>query len=65
MIVVDVQPYCNNCLDFEPDVEKPEKVYDGTGDPIYITDTVITCTKRKRCENIRKYIERELKGEKK
>ena len=26
MISLDVQEYCDNCLDFSPEVEKPQKI---------------------------------------
>ena len=26
MIRLDIQPYCSECFDFDPDVKKPEKI---------------------------------------
>lgn len=57
MIRVEVEKYCSECMDFEPDVEKPQKMY-AYMDEITITDTVIRCEHRKRCEHIRRYLER-------
>ncbi len=57
MIRVDVKDYCSECMDFEPDVEKPQKIYCG-GFESTITDTVIHCKNRRRCDNIRRYFER-------
>lgn len=54
MIRVEVEKYCSECLDFQPDVEKPQKLYTD----ITVTDTVIRCENRKRCEHIRRYLER-------
>lgn len=57
-IVLDVQPYCMKCLEFEADVTKPNKGYAlGTGE-IILGDTIVRCEYARRCENIRKYFER-------
>jgi hypothetical protein len=56
MIRIDVQDYCQACLDFEPDVEKPKKIYFGNG-VIDQTDTVVRCKYRKHCEGIKRYLE--------
>ncbi len=64
MIRVEVEGYCSECLDFQPDVEKPQKLYANvteitmTDTEIIVTDTVIRCKNRKRCEHIRRYLER-------
>ncbi len=55
-----MQDYCQACLDFEPDVEKPTKIYFGNG-VIEQTDTVVRCKYRKRCEGIKRYLEQETK----
>ena len=61
MIRVDVQPYCSECCDFDPDITKPVKLFlDGTfmGDSaIARTDTIIRCCHAKRCEGIKRYLE--------
>lgn len=56
-IVLEVQPYCAACVDFEADVSKPDKItcLDGT---IILSNTVVRCKYAKRCENIRKYLTR-------
>lgn len=63
MITIDVAEYCSECLDFQPDVEKPQKLYADITEiteitEITVTDTVIRCENRKRCEHIRRYLER-------
>lgn len=63
MIVVDVQEYCDECLDFRPDVKHPERLMNGLGEIIQ-SDTVIRCTNAGRCEGIKRYLERRMKGEK-
>ena len=55
MIRVEVEDYCSECMDFEPDVKKPQKM-----DEIIISDTVIRCKNRKRCEYIKRYLERKV-----
>lgn len=57
MIRLEVQEYCHACSDFEPDVEKPEKYYLGS-EEVIMTDTVVRCRYRKRCENLKRYLTR-------
>ena len=62
MIRIEVQEYCSECCDFEPDVTRPVKMVDHrpftdvTG--ITQTDTIVRCKYAKRCENIKRYLER-------
>lgn len=61
MIRLDIQPYCSNCCNFEPDVTRPEKIEcDFDYGKYTITDTIVRCKFAKRCENIKKYLERQL-----
>lgn len=62
MIKLDIQPYCQNCLNFEADVESPERAYAGS-DIVYQTDTIVRCERRKYCENMKRYLEREMEKE--
>lgn len=68
MITLDVKPYCQSCLDFEPDVEKPEKLYgespNGESIEYIISDTVIRCRYRKRCEAIKRYLDKQKEKDK-
>lgn len=61
MIRVDVEDYCQNCLDFNPDVSKAERV--TLGDEASYTDTIIRCKYRKRCCGIRRFLEHQMKEE--
>ena len=62
MIRIEVQEYCSECCDFEPDVTRPVKMVgytpftDVTG--ITQTDTIVRCKYAKRCESIKRYLER-------
>ena len=62
MIRIEVQEYCSECCDFEPDVTRPVKMVgytpftDVTG--VAQTDTIVICKYAKRCENIKRYLER-------
>ena len=58
MIQLDIQPYCEQCYDFEPDVIKPRKLTDTFGEYI-LSDTIIRCEHAKRCENIRRYLKQQ------
>jgi len=64
MIRLDVQEYCHgDCKDFDPDVTAPRRVY-VDGEPGYsMTDTVVACKNRNRCEAIRRYLLNKLKEE--
>ena len=42
MITIDVAEYCSACMDFDPDVQRPQKAY-GMSEEIVISDTVIRC----------------------
>lgn len=44
MITLDVADYCSACMDFDPDVQRPQKAY-GLSEEIVISDTVIRCSK--------------------
>ena len=59
-IKLEVQPYCENCLVFDADVERPTKLYDG-GTTLYQTDTVIRCSYRKCCAMLIRYLAEESK----
>lgn len=56
MIRVEVQDYCQSCLEFEPDVERPTLLY-AHNEVVAQTDTVIRCKHCNRCENIKRFIE--------
>ena len=62
MIRLDIQEYCDNCLDFSPAVDRPQKAFglDGT---VVQTDTIITCEHATRCEMIKRYLTRKMKGD--
>lgn len=63
MIQIDVRPYCESCCDFTPDVEHPTKLYADF--EVYCqSDTIIRCKYRKRCENMVRYLQKQItKGE--
>lgn len=63
MIVLDVKEYCHDCVDFRADVMHPEKTIDANGDVVQ-SSTIIRCTNAARCEGIKRYLERRMKGEK-
>ena len=61
MIRIDVQPYCSECCDFDPDITKPVRLFlDGnlmSDSAVAKTDTIIRCSHAKRCEGIKRYLE--------
>ena len=63
MIRVDVEGYCQQCLDFDPDVTRPERYSSVGSDQFMFSDTVIQCKHRKRCAGIKRFLEQQTKGE--
>lgn len=66
MIRLDIQDYCASCCDFEPDVTNPVKSSLATGlnEVIVVqSDTIVRCTHAKRCECIKRYLSKQLKGD--
>lgn len=67
-ICLDIQPYCDECFDFEPDVVKPERVF-TRNDVHYgeinslVSNTIVRCKYRNRCGAIKRYLERGQKSE--
>lgn len=57
MITLDVADYCSACMDFDPDVQRPQKAY-GLSEEIVISDTVIRCSNR--CKNIERYLRKKV-----
>ena len=62
MIRVVVEDYCQECLDFTPDVTKPERIQ-AQGGQIMYTDTFVQCKYRKRCSSIERYLRQQAKGD--
>lgn len=62
MIRIEIEDYCQSCMDFSPDVIKPTRSFTLDGGMIQ-TDTIVRCTHRKRCENIKRYLEQQTKVE--
>lgn len=67
MIKLNVEHYCSECSEFEPDVNKecyqlysPEPYGNYTGEHC---NTTVTCKHAQRCECIREFIKRNDKGE--
>lgn len=59
MIKLEVREYCHDCMDFEPDVTSPIRMF-GDDDVIIQSDTVVRCEYRGRCEAIRRYLEKQV-----
>lgn len=60
MIELSVKEYCQECPDFDAKVTvKNDDVYQyGNETPIRICNTTVTCKHAKRCEGIKRYLER-------
>lgn len=56
MISLDVENYCHNCSEFEPDCQTIKYMSDGK----IIVDTLVKCEHKDRCRNIKTYIEQQL-----
>lgn len=67
MIRLDILEYCNDCCDFEPDVTRPTRSSFATElnkVTVVQSDTIIRCKYAKRCESIKRYLERHAQQEK-
>ena len=62
MIRLDVEKYCEQCLDFNPDITYPSRSGKDYGD-LVLSDTIVRCENRKRCANIKRYLEQQYKRE--
>lgn len=67
MIRLDIHEYCESCCDFDPNVIKPVRnvVWADFNDesPIVLqSDTIVCCKYAKRCECIKRYLERQTGG---
>lgn len=60
MITLDIELYCNNCPDFEPDVDIP-CLHSSYGDK-QIYNTFIRCKNRNKCKTIYDYLKGETNG---
>ena len=56
-IRLEVEEYCHECMDFTADVTNPQRVRNGSGE-LTMSDTIVQCKYRKRCHNIKEYLER-------
>ena len=64
-IKLNVEEYCQDCLDFEADVTKPTRMYADDDVVRSYRRIVVRCKYRKRCANQIRYLEQKLKGEQK
>ena len=62
-IKLSVYPWCENCSDFSPEVQVQH--IEALCGNLVLCDTTITCKNEHRCTGIKKYLESEMKGEKK
>lgn len=62
MIRVNVEDYCQSCMEFSAEVTPPVRSF-SENMAVKQTDTIIQCTHRSRCETIKRYLDRQLKGE--
>jgi hypothetical protein len=62
MIRINVEDYCQSCMEFSPDIAPPVRSFSENG-AVKQTDTIIQCKHRKRCETITRYLVQQMKGE--
>lgn len=67
MIKLEVEPYCHECPDFDPDLQRPEQEVINYREPgskrlisyVRISDTIVRCKNRIRCQKIQEYLEKQ------
>lgn len=62
MIELVIEPYCHTCKDFQPDVKRPSTLYSGS-DEYEVGNTTVHCIYRKRCANIKRFLERQTESD--
>lgn len=60
MIRLEKFEFCDDCPEFEPDVEKPVVLYAGDKPFGEIGDTIIRCEHRHVCEHVAKFFKSKL-----
>lgn len=64
MIKLEIEPYCDDCLYFDADVQRPERaiLYSSGVEMEYTaqqSDTIVRCQHRKLCKNIKRYLQKQ------
>jgi hypothetical protein len=63
MIELTIDPYCQNCPEFEPHVDKDIRTYRSSDfrliDPVTECDTTITCKHNLRCASMMRQLKKE------
>ena len=62
-IDLTVEEYCSDCYDFEAEVIKPERRLQRIDENTVVniqTNTIVRCKYAKRCENLRRYLEKQM-----
>lgn len=59
-IKLEVDPWCENCSEFDPTVHTDEYY---SGGKVWMVDTRVTCKHRVRCTSIKECIERSIREE--
>ena len=60
MIRLEVEEYCQACMDFSAFVTNPQRIRLPDGE-IGLGDTTVQCEHRRRCASIKRYLERQIK----
>lgn len=55
-IVLEVEDYCQTCMDFTASVKPPHKEPHDWEPGYYLTDTVVQCKNRSRCASIFRHL---------
>lgn len=62
MIELVVEEYCHNdCTEFEADVIGPTRTYTPYGEPVGVTSTIVQCSHRNLCRQLKQYLEKGMK----
>lgn len=63
MIKLEIEEYCQDCPQFEAEVENPVPLYAAGMIYEYVGDTTIRCEHRERCKNVYKHAKKNLINE--
>lgn len=66
MIELKVESYCHDCPDFEADVSKRRETLRDDGSDVALLEyqyTMVRCAHAARCRAVKRYLEKQQKGE--
>lgn len=58
MIKLEVEDYCQDCRNFEADVQRPNIYHAMFGEEFSSGDTIVRCEYRKHCKHVVEFVKK-------